>query len=176
MAYPKGAPHPKLVGDRSTAMVLARLLEIYEVVLLPFGENQRYDLVIDSSEGFVRVQCKTGRLDGGVIRFAACSNNYHHPNRSPDMPYPRHYRGAADMFGVYCPDNDKTYLVPVADIGKRAGTLRLEPTLNNQAQRISGQATTRLFPRACIRGGPLAILLPIRSGGRVGVLLRSSNG
>ena len=152
MAYPKGAPHPKLVGDRSTAMVLARLLEIYEVVLLPFGENQRYDLVIDSPEGFVRVQCKTGRLDGGVIRFAACSNNYHHPNRSPDMPYRRHYRGTADMFGVYCPDNDKTYLVPVADIGKRAGTLRLEPTLNNQAQRIRWASDYEIVPKGMHSG------------------------
>ena len=136
MAYPKNAVHPKLVGDRSTAMVLARLLEIYEVVLLPFGENQRYDLVIDSGTDFIRVQCKTGRLENGVIKFNACSSTYHHPNRLPGQPYQRHYRGAADMFGVYCRANDRAYLVPVEHIGKRLGSLRIERTLNNQAQRI----------------------------------------
>jgi len=136
MAYPKGAIHPKLVGDRSAAMVLARLLEIYEVVLLPFGENQRYDLVIDTGTDFIRVQCKTGRLENGVIRFNACSSTYHHPNRASGQPYRHHYRGAADMFGVYCRGNDKVYLVPVEDIGKRLGTLRIERTLNSQAQRV----------------------------------------
>jgi hypothetical protein len=40
------------------------------------------------------------------------------------------------MFGVYCRANDKAYLVPVEHIGKRLGSLRIERTLNNQAQRI----------------------------------------
>jgi hypothetical protein len=30
-------------------------------VLLPFGVNQRYDLVLDLDGRFVRAQCKTGR-------------------------------------------------------------------------------------------------------------------
>jgi hypothetical protein len=136
MGYPKGAVHPKLVGDRTTAMVLARLLETYEVILLPFGENQRYDLVVEAESGFIRVQCKTGRLRNGVIKFNACSITYHHPTRLPGQAYKHHYRGQADVFGVYCPDTDKIYVVPVEEIGKNAGSLRVERTLNNQAQRI----------------------------------------
>ena len=136
MSYPKGAAHPKLVGDRTTAMVLARLLEVYEVVLLPFGENQRYDLLVDTGSTFVRVQCKTGRLRNGVIRFNACSSTYHHPNRSPCQFYKKAYHGQADTFGVYCPDNDAVYLVPVSHIGKRAGSLRVDRTLNNQSQGV----------------------------------------
>ena len=114
-------------------MVLARLHEIYEIILLPFGENQRYDLVIDTGSEFIRVQCKTGRLRNGVIRFNACSSTYHHPNRSEFQFYQRAYYGQADVFGIYCPDNKKTYLVPVSHIGKRAGSLRIDRTLNNQA-------------------------------------------
>jgi hypothetical protein len=136
MAYPKGAAHPKLVGDRSTAMVLAKLHEIYEIILLPFGENQRYDLVVDTGDEFIRVQCKTGRLRDGVIRFNACSTTYHHPNRTETQPYRRAYHEQADVFGVYCPDNKKTYLVPVSEIGRRAGSLRVDRTLNNQVQGV----------------------------------------
>ena len=117
-------------------MVLARLLEIYEVVLLPFGENQRYDLVVDTGSDLIRVQCKTGRLRNGVIKFAACSVTYHHPNQMDAKPYKHDYRGTADMFGVYCPENDRTYLVPVDEIGKNLGSLRVERTQNNQELKI----------------------------------------
>ena len=41
---------PKDVGDRSQAMVLARLVQNFPNVLTPFGENSRYDLVIDDGE------------------------------------------------------------------------------------------------------------------------------
>jgi hypothetical protein len=136
LGYPKGAVHPKLVGDRSTAMVLARLLEIYEIVLLPFGENQRYDLVIESESGFIRVQCKTGRLRNGVIKFNACSITYHHPNRLPGQGVQASLSRSGDVFGIYCPETDKVSVVPVEEIGKNAGSLRVERALNNQAQRI----------------------------------------
>jgi PD-(D/E)XK nuclease superfamily protein len=130
MAYPKGSIHPKLVGDRTTAQVLARLLNEYEVVLLPFGENQRYDLVIEDGDSFIRVQCKTGRLVGGAVVFNACSSSYHHPNRDQTVFYQHHYRGDADYFGVYCAAIDGAYLVPVDEVGKRAGSLRIAATKN----------------------------------------------
>ena len=136
MAYPKGGVHPKLVGDRTAARVLASLLEVYEVVLLPFGENQRYDLVVEDGPRFIRVQCKTGRLRDGAVRFAACSNNFHHPNRKEGERYRHPYKGQADLFGVFCPDNRKVYLVPVDEIGDRLGTLRIDRPLNNQARGI----------------------------------------
>lgn len=37
----------KSIGERSEAMALAHFLQLGWVVLLPFGDNQRYDLVID---------------------------------------------------------------------------------------------------------------------------------
>lgn len=154
MAPPKGF-QPKTIGDRTCAIVLARLLQTYDIVLLPFGENQRYDLVIDTGEGFTRVQCKTGRLRGGTIQFPACSFTYHHPNsgktfRSQD------YKGGADLFGVYCPETDGVYLVPVDEIGRRMGSLRIEPARNNQSRRIrwarAYEVTGRPSPETTLPG------------------------
>jgi hypothetical protein len=147
VSYPKGAVHPKVVGDRTTAVVLARLLEVFEIVLLPFGENQRYDLVVDDQGRMLRIQCKTGRLLNGVIKFAACSTIYHHPNRASGQPYRHHYRGEADLFGVYCPETDGVYLVPVDEVGIRQGSLRIEPTANNQASNVRW-ASQYEIPRA----------------------------
>jgi hypothetical protein len=39
MAYNR-AEHPKLVGDISTAMIIARLVANHTPVLIPFGENR----------------------------------------------------------------------------------------------------------------------------------------
>ncbi len=75
------AMHPKAVGDRSEAHVLAALVELYPVVLHPWGENQRYDFVVEDDQGdFTRIQVKTGRLRSGAVRFNAFSVNYHHPS------------------------------------------------------------------------------------------------
>lgn len=128
--------HPKDVGDVTQAMVLARLVEVGKRVLVPFGENVRYDLAIDEGDHFVRVQCKSGRLRNGAVKFAACSFTYHHPSNQGTGFCMNHYRGEADAFGVYCPETDAVYLVPVDDVGTRSGSLRVEPTRNKQLKRI----------------------------------------
>ena len=133
MPAPKGI-NPQIIGDRSCAMILARLLQVFDIVLIPFGENQRYDLVVDTGRGFLRVQCKTGRLRDGAIRFNSCSSTFHHPN--PDSRARSHYRGAADVFGVYCPETDGVYIVPVEEVGMRAAALRVEAARNNQRSKI----------------------------------------
>jgi PD-(D/E)XK nuclease superfamily protein len=136
MASNAKRPHPKAVGDQTTAMVLARLVQSGKMVLLPFSENQRYDLVVDEGDRFVRIQCKTGRLRNGAIQFNACSFSYHHPNNHGTKPYMHDYRGAAELFGVYCSQTDGVYLVPVEAVGKRLGALRIEPTRNNQSKGV----------------------------------------
>ncbi len=125
-------------------MVLARLVQVYPQVLIPFGENQRYDLLIEDGDLFIRVQCKTGRLRDGAIRFNACSVNYHHPNNRGSKPYRHDYRGAADVFGVYCLETDGVYLVPVNEVGRNLGALRIEPTKNSQQKKIRWAADYEL--------------------------------
>lgn len=106
-------------GELSQAKVMATLLEKGKVILLPFGDNQRYDLVIDEGGTLVRVQVKTGRVkaSGDTIVFNTCSN---HPG-----PGRRPYKGEADMFGIYCPETATVYMVPVADCGATEAHLRI---------------------------------------------------
>lgn len=110
----------KATGERSEAMVIAALLKAGKVVLQPFGDNQRYDLVVEEDGKFLRLQVKTGRLKKGAISFKSCST-YAHRGRSS-----RCYRGEADLFAVYYPGNDKIYMVPVNSVGKAEVSLRLE--------------------------------------------------
>jgi hypothetical protein len=99
----------KLVGDVSTAMILSSLLRMKRNVLLPFGDRHRYDLVIETDGTFLRVQCKTGRLEDGCIVF----NCYSVVKDSKTKKYVhKTYEDQVDAYGVYCPQVDKSYLIP----------------------------------------------------------------
>ena len=103
-------------------------------ILVPLGENTRYDLVIDDGNRLARVQCKTGRLRRGAIIFATTSTYGHH--KSPRIVR-RGYAGEADLFGVFCPETNGVYLVPIADVPARsAASLRVEPTRNSQVRGV----------------------------------------
>jgi PD-(D/E)XK endonuclease len=126
--------HPKDIGDRSTLAIMLVLDRLGYDVLTPFGENTRYDLVLDDGVRLMRVQCKTGRLRNGAVLFALCSCYGHH--RHPETAR-RDYRGQVDYFAVYCPETGGVYLVPIADLTARVlGTLRVEPSRNNQAKGV----------------------------------------
>jgi hypothetical protein len=126
--------HPKDIGDRTALAVMLALRDVGYAVLVPFGENTRYDLVIDDGHTLSRVQCKTGRLRLGSIIFRTCSSYAHHPN--PKI-LRRHYADEIEFFGVYCPETSGVYLVPIADVSARTSAyLRVLPSLNGQRRRI----------------------------------------
>lgn len=103
-------------------------------IALPFGENTRYDLLIDDGNAISRIQCKTGRLRNGSVRFATCSSYAHHAN--PQMNH-RDYVGEVDYFGVYCRELGRVYLVPIEQLEPRQrASLRVDPPRNNQRRLI----------------------------------------
>jgi hypothetical protein len=120
--------NPKAIGEKSEAIIMAALLRHGFVVLTPFGDNQRYDLVIDLDGVFLRVQCKTGRLSRGAVVFNTCSSQAHRGGGHQS------YAGQVELFGVYSPDLDKVFFVPVGEVGGRQGNLRVEPAKSNQAK------------------------------------------
>ena len=131
LAKPILTDHPVDIGHRSEAAILAQLVSRGYRVLLPFGVNQRYDLVLESDGRFLKVQCKTGRLRNGAIRFRSISVQ---SNMSGSRV--RSYAGEVDFFAVYCPENRRVYLVPVDEMSPNTNYLRIEPTRNNQSKHV----------------------------------------
>ena len=132
-AAPTTPLRPKEIGERTEAIVLAELVKRGIPVLLPFGDNQRYDLVVERTPGiFLRLQCKTGRLRRGVVNFS-CTSTYQTYSQSKRH---RAYQGEVDAFVVYCYANDEVYLVPIEEVGSAQCSLRLAAPLNGQAKRI----------------------------------------
>ncbi|HUQ16734.1 MAG TPA: group I intron-associated PD-(D/E)XK endonuclease [Candidatus Saccharimonadales bacterium] len=116
------------IGDVTEMEVATALIRRGRKVLRPISAGARYDLVIDNEDGtFVRVQCKTGRLREGRVEFRLYSVSGH---RSTAVGY----QGQIDAYGVYCPQNDANYLVPVTAISAcgSLASLRVEPARNGQ--------------------------------------------
>ena len=116
-------------GNATEATVLKALVEREVNVLVPFGEGHPFDLVaFFPPTSILRIQCKTARVKGECVIFNSRSTD--HGNGAG------HYRGLADVFGVYCPEIDRVYLVPVRDVPTGGPYLRLYPTRNNQRRRV----------------------------------------
>jgi PD-(D/E)XK endonuclease len=121
--------HPKDVGDRTTLAVMLALRMAGLTVLVPFGENTRYDLVVEDRGNFLRVQCKTGRFRTGAVCFNVTSSYAHHRSAKAAR---RGYDGEIDCFGVHCPETGGVYLVPIDEVPGSVARLRVDPALNGQ--------------------------------------------
>jgi len=128
MAFTRPVPKPRIcskeIGERAEAIIIAKLLGCNYTVLVPFGDSQHYDIVIeDGNRQFWRIQCKTGRYKQGSISFP-CS----HVPGGGRRDYSRvGYEGLADYFAVYSKDFNAVYLVPVGDVGTNQALLRVDP-------------------------------------------------
>jgi hypothetical protein len=134
----RDSPHydPNRIGAVSQAKVLAALTATGKLVLMPVVNVCPYDLVIDDGGSFSRVQCKTGRMFRGAVyfrphRLRAARRETGWERRVTD------YRGEVDFFGVYCPEIERVYLVPIGAVSSyRICSLRVTPPKNNQMKRI----------------------------------------
>jgi hypothetical protein len=128
------APPPKrntkAKGVISELAVMEKLASKGLLLSIPFGENQRYDLLADDGERVLRVQVKTGRLRNGVVKYACCSAHYH--RGAKDQPY----FGQVDLLAVFCPDNDTVYVLPESELVATSAHLRIDPPKNNMRKTI----------------------------------------
>jgi PD-(D/E)XK endonuclease len=115
-------------GNAAEAAVLAAFVKRGYEVLVPFGDGHPYDLGVELGTSVLRVQCKRAWPSKGCLVFNSHSTDHGKGRRS--------YLGLADLFGVYFPQNDNVYLVPVSEIVSVKGSLRLEPTRNNQRRGV----------------------------------------
>ena len=155
----RGLDAPRARGERHQVEVLCALHRHGLTVLTPWmTDHARFDAAVEAFGRLLRVQIKTGQADAdrSAIRFSARSTNWYSGGQ-------RDYRGEAELFAVYCPAMDATFLVPVEHVGTTTGCLRLTRARNGQVRRVrdahpyalSGAARGRL-PDGCLSLDPRA--------------------
>lgn len=88
-------------------------------VSIPWGNNQRYDLIIEEDNKLLKAQCKTGTYKKGVVSFATSSKS--------GGKIRKDYIGQIDCFLIYCESLNKFYRVNVNDAPKNSMYLRIDP-------------------------------------------------
>jgi PD-(D/E)XK nuclease superfamily protein len=131
---------PSQVGSQAEFAIAAALAAAGKQVYVPlFGAHSRVDLVTEDEHGLHRVQCKTSRLRNGVIFFHTCSNTGREQ---------KGYQGEADFFGVYSPELQEVFLVPVGEVPERGCSMRVEAARNGQIKRVRWAGDYALNPSA----------------------------
>jgi len=115
----------KQKGDIAEAFVTYLLKQNGFNVLIPWGEDNRYDLVSEKNGVFKRIQVKYVTPKDGVVEVRARScNNYNIIRYSPKD---------IDIIAAYSSEHHKVYFVPLNGIKHRSTyKLRLRPTKNKQ--------------------------------------------
>lgn len=129
----------KQTGDLSVAMALQKFLRLGKSVALPFGDRDRYDLILDDNGKLLKIQVKTGWEESGHIRFSAKSVT----TKNGEWSH-QDYKGQIDAFVVYYPPLDKLYLVPISKCKSTSMNLQLAPTKNNQKKNVNFAADFEL--------------------------------
>lgn len=120
----------KQKGDIAEAFVTFLLKQNDFNVLIPWGEDNRYDLVSEKNGVFKRIQVKYVSTRNGGLEVAIRSvNNYNIIHYSlKDI----------DIIAAYSPEQNKVYLIPLNSIKNRSQVkLRLTPTINKQKKYIT---------------------------------------
>ena len=87
--------------------------------------------LVDKDGVLSRVQVKTGRLRDGAVIFNCYSSHSHRKGTSC-----RAYDGDVDFFGIYCSGLRSVYLVPIGDVARVSGALRVAPPKNGQSRGV----------------------------------------
>ena len=106
----------KQKGDIAEAKVLSYLISKGYKALLPWGEDNRYDLVCEAKGVFKKIQVKyvtpkNGALDV-PLRSANNWNAFRYSNED------------VDLIAAYNPENDKVYFISLNDF-KNVATIKL---------------------------------------------------
>jgi hypothetical protein len=111
---------PKEVGERTEAAILNHFIQKGVPVSIPWGNNQRYDLVLEENGVLLKAQCKTGTYKKGVVTFATSSKSGGKSRKD--------YSGQIDCFLVYCEQLNTYYKIDIVAISnKNAMSLRVDP-------------------------------------------------
>jgi PD-(D/E)XK nuclease superfamily protein len=121
-------------GAVAEAAIAAAAIELGIHVLRPLVEGRRYDLVFDTGDRLLRVQCKWAPKHGNVIAVRLQSQ------RCTPRGYvcTKYTKDEVDGIGIYCQALKQCFYVPIEKAaGRRSLHLRLAPAANNQAAAIN---------------------------------------
>ena len=123
----------KRIGNIGEAKVLCKFVELGIPVYIPFGDNEKADLIADFNGKLNKIQIKTSqKAEDGKMIFDLTSSTLHRKNGEKHI----YTNNEIDYFACYNIARDKIFLVNINDAPNTAITIRYEKSKNNQTQGI----------------------------------------
>ena len=123
----------KSIGNVGEAKALCKFVELGIPVYIPFGDNEKADLIAEFNGKLNKIQIKTSiKAENGVMKFDLTSSTVHRNNGEKHI----YTKEEIDYFICYNIERDKLFLIPVEQTGNTAITIRYEKSRNNQTKGI----------------------------------------
>lgn len=115
----------KRIGNIGEAKVLAKFVEMGIPIYIPFGDDEKADLVAEFNGKLNKIQVKTSiKSKNGCSIFDLTSSTAHRTNGGRR----KYSNSEIDYFALYSLDRDKIYLMKAPDNPITAITIRFEDT------------------------------------------------
>jgi len=122
----------KEIGEIGVLAVAKKLAEKHIKVAFPLGDSARYDLILELSGRFARIQVKSIESNDGMFAVKL----YNKSTRNGEVIAKRYLPGQIEALIAYNRSNDSIYILPPKMLKQGQIFLRLEPTTNNQKKGI----------------------------------------
>lgn len=119
----------KQKGDITELECITYLYKLGFDISIPYGENSRYDFIVDNGKDLLKIQCKTCQVFKDKIKIP-CRSMRSNNKRNRVILYTK---AEIDYFATFY--NGRCYLIDVIE-NVNTKTLRFKPTKNNQSENI----------------------------------------
>lgn len=124
----------KRIGNIGEAKVLAKFVEMGIPIYIPFGDDEKADLIAEFDGKLNKIQVKTSiKSKNGCSIFDLTSSTAHRTSGERR----KYLNSAIDYFALYSLDRDKIYLMKVPDNPMSAITIRFEDTKSGMKSRVN---------------------------------------
>ena len=123
----------KNIGNIGEAKVLAKFVQLGIPVYLPFGDNEKADLIAEFNGKLNKIQVKTSiKADNGKMIFSLVSSTIHRKNGTKHI----YSSDEIDYFACYNVERDKIFLIDVNEAPDTSIIIRYKNPKNNQNKNI----------------------------------------
>lgn len=113
----------KNIGNIGEAKAIVKFIELGIPVYLPFGENERADMVIDVNRELLKIQVKTSTIyKNGCTYFGAATLT----NTKDGVSKHKYTKYEIDYFIFYSIPKDELYMIPINECNQSSIVIRHE--------------------------------------------------
>ena len=126
----------KIKGNIGEAAILFEFVKRQIPVSIPYGDNERYDLIAEFNGKLNKIQvkyCSQETNNDGVI--CPCASSYNHT--STRTGWESYTEDEIDYFCFWIASDNLALIVPISEIGdQKSITFKRTPSKNGQATRL----------------------------------------